>query len=109
MTTAWTEYTVSFSHLNTDDTGFVVYRKLSGGYNYVYIDDITIREVNSCAYPENLVSTGTASGEMSLAWTDTLGSSWEVVYGPEGFDPDTVVANTVTVTVPSVTIYNFKI
>ena len=104
MTTAWTEYTASFSHLNTDDTGFVVYRKLSGGYNYVYIDDITIREVNACAYPENLVSTGTASGEMSLAWTDTLGSSWEVVYGPEGFDPDTVAANTVTVTVPSVTI-----
>ena len=104
MTTAWTEYTASFSHLNTEDTGFVVYRKLSGGYSYVYIDDITIREVNMCAYPENLVSTGTASGQMSLAWTDTLGTSWEVVYGPVGFNPDTVVNNTVIVTVPSATI-----
>ena len=108
LTTDWAEYTTSFAHLTTGDTGHVVYRKLSGGYNYVYIDDITIREIRNCGYPDDFVSTGTASGSMSLAWSDSLGSMWEVVYGPAGINPDTVLTNTQTTTIPSITIIGLE-
>ena len=94
LNTNWVEYTVSFAGLTTTDMGYVVYRKLAGGYGTMYIDDITIREVSSCAVPQEIHTTGTASGQMSLAWTDTTGTSWEVVYGPTGMDPDTVMTNT---------------
>ena len=104
LTTAWAEYTTDFSRLTTGDTGYVVYRKLSGGYNNVYIDDITIRTVSTCAYPTQLYSTGTASGQMSLAWVDSIGTAWQVVYGPQGMDPDTAVVNTVNVYSNAVTV-----
>lgn len=104
LNTNWAEYTISFAGLTTTDTGYVVYRKLSGGYGTMYIDDIIIREVSSCAVPQGLHTTGTASGQMSLAWTDTLASMWEVVYGPTGMDPDTVTTNTVISYADSVTV-----
>ena len=104
LTTTWEEYTVSFAHLNITQGGYVVYRKLSGGYGTMYIDDITIREVSSCAVPQEIHTTGTASGQMSLAWTDTLGTSWEVVYGATGMDPDTVTTNTLMVVTDTTTV-----
>ena len=104
MTASWQEYTVSFAGLTTDDTGYVVYRRLGGNYGYTYIDDITIRQVSSCGVPQAFHSTGTAAGQMSLAWDDSVASSWQVVYGPTGFDPDTVVSNTLTVMADTVTV-----
>ena len=41
---------------------------------------------------------------MSLAWQDSLASSWEVVYGATGIDPDTVVTNTVISNADTVTV-----
>ena len=61
LNTNWAEYTISFAGLTTTDTGYVVYRKLSGGYGTMYIDDIIIREVSSCAVPQGLHTTGTAA------------------------------------------------
>ena len=104
MTESWQEYTVSFAQLTTTDTGYVVYRRLGGNYGYTYIDDITIRQVSSCAIPQDFHTSGTAAGQMSLAWTDSLASSWEVVYGPTGMDPDTVVTNTYLASSTSVTL-----
>ena len=104
LSTTWVEYTVSFAHLSNTESGYVVYRKLSGGYGTMYIDDITIREVSSCAMPQALHTTGTAAGQMSLAWQDSTASSWQVVYGATGMDPDTVVTNTLTVTTDTVTV-----
>ena len=104
LSTTWTEYTVSFAHLSNTESGYVLYRKLSGGYGTMYVDDITIREVSSCAMPQSFITTGTASGQMSLAWQDSTASSWQVVYGAHGIDPDTVMTNTVTFTTDSVTV-----
>ena len=104
MTESWQEYTVSFAGLTTNDTGYIVYRRLGGNYGYTYLDDITIRSVGNCAIPQNFHTTGTASGQMSLAWTDSLGSSWQIVYGPEGMDPDTAMSNTMTVFTDTATV-----
>ncbi len=104
LTNSWEVYTTLFNHLATTDTGCIVYRKLSGSYGYAYIDDIIIREVNNCVTPQNFHAIGTASGQMSFAWTDSLASSWEIVYGPSGINPDTVETNTVTVFTDSTTV-----
>ena len=59
---------------------------------------------SSCAIPQDFHTSGTTAGQMSLAWTDSLASSWEVVYGPTGMDPDTVVTNTYLASSTSVTL-----
>ena len=104
LSNSWEVYTTLFNHLATTDTGCIVYCKLSGSYGYAYIDDIIIREVNNCVTPQNFHAIGTASGQMSFAWTDSLASSWEIVYGPSGINPDTVETNTVTVFTDSTTV-----
>lgn len=104
MTESWQEYTVSFADLSTSDTGYIVYRRLGGNYGYTYIDDITIREVSSCPIPQEFHATGTASGQMSLAWEAGAASSWQVAFGAIGMDPDTVVTNMVASTTDTVTV-----
>lgn len=104
MSESWQEYTVSFAGLSTADTGYIVYRRLGGNYGYTYIDDITIREVSSCAIPQNLHTTGTASGQMSLAWQDSVAGSWQVAFGPAGIDPDTVAVNLLSFSADTATV-----
>ena len=106
LTSTWTEYTVSFGGLTTTDSGYIIYRKFVPNYNYsgVYLDDITIRTVRSCRIPEDLHTTGTSTGTMNLAWTDTLASAWEVAYGPAGMDPDTAYEGIATFSSPYGTI-----
>lgn len=98
ITDSWAEYSVSFGDLTTTENGYIIYRKFCPSYNYyaTYIDDITIRTIRSCQLPWNFRTTGTSSGTMNLAWNDTSATTWEVVYGPEGMDPDTVLTNTVS-------------
>ena len=102
LTSTWTEYTVTFGNLTTTDSGYIIYRKFVPNYNYssVYLDDITIRTVRSCQIPFNLHTTGTSTGTMNLAWTDTLASAWEVAYGPTGMDPDTAYDGIATFSSP---------
>ncbi len=98
ITDSWAEYSVSFADLPTTDMGYIVYRKFCPSSNYyaIYLDNITIRTVRNCQLPWGFHTTGTASGTMDLAWSDTNANEWEVVYGPVGMNPDTVMTNTVT-------------
>ncbi|MCQ2282244.1 MAG: fibronectin type III domain-containing protein [Bacteroidales bacterium] len=100
----WEEFEVSFRNITESDTGYIVYRKISGGSATVYIDDILVREARSCANPSNLRQTGTAHAQVNLAWDDSEASAWQVAYGPVGFDPDTVVYNMVSFYADTVTV-----
>lgn len=85
----WTHVTVLFDTVNCTDSVYVVLRaQQSLEYESLYIDDLVIRQINNCPEPENVTMTGTASGEISLAWTCAGGSQWEVAYGPAGFNPN---------------------
>lgn len=93
VTTDWQVYTVNFTNIDFYESGHIVYRKIAGGSADLYMDDITIREARTCAIPENLAIIGTSAGQMDLDWTDNSASAWEVAYGPQGMNVDTVVNN----------------
>lgn len=50
------------------------------------IDNISIVR-NTCPSPMSLTATVNGS-DVDFSWTDTLNSSWDVVYGNTGFDPN---------------------
>ncbi len=59
----------------------------------------------SCMPVSGLTAT-VDNGDVDLAWTDSIASEWQIVWGSGAFDPDTVVANSATVTSTSYTIYS---
>lgn len=90
-TTGMTAYSVDFGDLTTTDTVYVAFRYYDSTYALLYLDDVTVRRRSECPNPQGFHSSGTASGSVSLAWeAPSTCSSWDVVYGPMGMDPDTV-------------------
>ncbi|MBR4135129.1 MAG: fibronectin type III domain-containing protein [Bacteroidales bacterium] len=76
----------------------------NGAANYMYMDDVMIQFIPTCEQPTNVHLTALDVTTATVAWdvADTLGTSWEVNYGPAGFTPGT--GTTVTSTTPSATI-----
>ena len=59
-------------------------------YNYIYLDDITLRAIPTCYRPAELVAHGLTSGSATLTWTPdsrTPSPSWVLEYGESGFVP----------------------
>ena len=112
QTTTLTEVEIRFDTVtvNPNNTYYIVF-KYEGGMAsnyYASIDDVTVTEIPVCTKPANLAVTSTTSSSVTLSWTEEgTSSSWNVVYGPVGFDPDTVSTNIENVsTTPTVTIGN---
>lgn len=84
------EYVVlSFDTVSSVDTAYVVFRKTAPYTNDIaYIDDITIRRHNTCPIPGALQVTATGESSVALAWTGDETATYEVAYGPVGFDAD---------------------
>lgn len=87
---SWEQYTVPFDTVSTTDSIWIVIRCAESlSDDVTYIDDITIRQMVNCPQATDLVESGTpATGQVTLSWNDPVGSQWQVVYGPVGFDPD---------------------
>ena len=70
--------------------------------SYAVCHDYTLHvvEAPSCLTPDGLAAT--VSGDTAtLTWTAGEGNAWEVIWGPTGFNPDTVITNTTTVYTPT--------
>ena len=63
-------------------------------YSQIYIDDIIIRTAPECLRPETIEIAGGTPGTVGLRWFDPIEehSSWDVAYGPYGFNPDSIDA-----------------
>ena len=63
-------------------------------YWYYWLDNVLIEQANDCTKPQNLTVNSAAADSVVVSW-DELGtaSNWQVVFGPVGFQPDTVVDN----------------
>ena len=94
----WEEFEVSLENYPTDSTGsFIVLASIPIGsasyyYNYVYIDNVKIDYIPSCSRPQSIVAAGTYSDAVTMQWFDenTTHSSWDIAYGPAGFNPNTI-------------------
>ena len=92
----YTNYVVRFNdYLGTGSYIGLMAKKPTSSYNSGYIDNIVVDLIPSCAPPYNVSATSTGSDTVFVTWEDALGSQWDVIYGPAGFDPDTST-NTVT-------------
>ena len=104
----WEEREVNFNHY-TGTGQYIAFRnEYTSSSCYSYFDNLVINLIPTCPRPQNLAITSTTSTSVTLAWTETgTATDWNVVYGPVGFDPDTVVTNIEYVnTTPMVTISN---
>jgi Fibronectin type III domain. len=104
----WIEQTVYFTNYTGNGHYIAFKNEYASTYSYAYIDNLEINVTPTCIRPQNLTVTGTTSSSVTLTWTEMgTATDWNVVYGPVGFDPDTVVTNIENVnTTPTVTISN---
>jgi hypothetical protein len=62
---------------------------------YAYVDDVTIDFIPSCPRPTHLTVTDNSMNSVTLSWDENDASSWEIAYGPVGFDPNSDTATVV--------------
>ncbi|MBO7227642.1 MAG: fibronectin type III domain-containing protein [Bacteroidales bacterium] len=95
----WEEYDVSLANYPVDSTGtyivllsYPITSSSSSGYNYVYIDDLMIDYLPTCTRPQSIQVVSTTSDAATVQWFDDNASntSWDIAYGPSGFDPDSI-------------------
>ena len=103
----------------TGDAAYVAMKLVNtSGLYSVYIDDVVLDFIPSCPKPTNLTSTAATTTSVTLSWTPGgEESSWEIIYGDSGFDPEdegtlvqNVNASTYTVTnLTASTSYDFYV
>ena len=82
-------------------SGFLVFKYTGGSSNnyYLSIDNILVETIPTCPRPVDVIRTDASSSSVTLSWTSNGDeSSWEIAYGPVGFDPNDNSANIVTAT-----------
>ena len=72
----YTYYTISVSAVCSD------------GGNSFTSNAVTVRTAVACPWPTNFVA-NSYGDTVDFAWDNAASSSWELVYGPMGFDPST--------------------
>ena len=100
--TTLTNEEVIFTNLNGKHIAFRYTGGASNNY-YLGIDDINVSQVSFCLNPNDVTVSNVGGSSADLTWTPRgEGSTWEVVYGPAGFNPAT--GTSVTTTIPSITL-----
>jgi len=120
LTTDWDEYLIPLTNVTANNGRLAVKTVLNnnGTYGYVYMDNFEVIYTPTCLKPTNFVSTGNTQTSVSLAWHEEgSASSWNVAYGPQGFNPDASDADVelsydTTITINNLTsgvIYDFYV
>ena len=82
----------------TGTGAYVAFRNIAN--NYIYVDDVTLENVPSCARPVFLAITDSliTQNSLQLTWTEAgTATEWMVEYGPVGFMPGTGTVEQTTV------------
>ena len=103
---------------NYTGSGQYVAFRVSNGVSCGYrMDDLLVSEIPNCMYPTNFEGLSSTNTSVTLGWTE-MGdaSSWNILYGATGFDPETdgttvmADADTFEVTgLSNVTTYDFYV
>ncbi len=116
VTNVYSDYAVLFDNYEGDGR-YVAFRASNAENCGFYIDNITLQEMPNCVNPTNLNVVSCDSSNATLNWTEAGSAvSWNILYGPAGFNPETegveVVADSTTFTVgnlASITTYEFYV
>ena len=102
--TTMTNEEVNFTNLNGKRIAFRYTGGSSSNY-YLGIDDINVSQISYCLNPTDVTVSNISGTTADVAWTPRGdGSTWEVVYGPVGFNPGATTGTSVTTSTPSVTL-----
>ena len=90
QTTSLTEVTVVLDTISISE-GFLAFKYTGGSANnyYLSLDNILVETIPVCQRPTEVTVTGSTTSSLTLSWTNGGDeTSWEIAYGPYGFDPD---------------------
>ncbi|MCT4622528.1 MAG: hypothetical protein N4A46_02810, partial [Schleiferiaceae bacterium] len=74
----------------TGDTIMVKFRQMGNGCcGDAAIDNVEIKEAPTCPWPTNITVNFITSTSAVVTWTDPSGSSWDIEWGPQGFQQGT--------------------
>lgn len=89
LTTTYQRFEVSLARYHGNGT-YLAFR-MTANLEYVVIDDVVLEAAPSCPKPMEVSCIGTGTDYVDLTWTPGgIESNWDVVYGIQGFNPDTV-------------------
>ena len=88
LTNNYQLYEVPLIHYNGTGTNLAF--RITANYDYVVIDDVVLDAAPNCLKPTNVACVSTGSDYVELIWDPGNNEvSWDVVFGVQGFDPDT--------------------
>ena len=90
----WVERIINFDQYTGDGQYIAFKNAYTTSTAYGYIDNLVIDIIPSCPKPTGLTAASGASDTVTLAWTDATGTTWDIIYGPTGFDPETSTSST---------------
>lgn len=74
----------------------------SYSYNYVYLDDVVVDYIPTCMRPANVTFSNITTSSVNVHWAGSA-ASYEIEYGPEGFERGTGTVLTSAVDSVSIT------
>ena len=97
LSSTWEEIIVPL-HNDSVHSGYICIKSPDGEYSYPYLDDLTVEYLPTCPKPVNISLLTSSLDTVSIAWSDTSSSTnFQVVYGNNGFNPDTATVNIIDV------------
>ena len=97
-TTSWESFEVEFYNY-TGEGRFIAFASDTNATNYLYLDDVVLDYAPTCHEVTNITINGVTTDQADISWTPVFeGVSWDVEYGPTGFEQGSAAGTTVSVT-----------
>jgi len=96
----WKKIVVNFDTYTGSDKYIAIKLDVSSNYKYLGFDEFTYEDIPSCLEPNALTDITVLDRSIELQWTEqATATSWEIEYGPSGFNLGTgTVLNTSSTT-----------
>ena len=95
-TSSWEDFEVEF--FNYTGTGrFIAFASDTTASNVMYLDDVELDYAPTCHEVTNILVSGITTDQATISWTPiSEGVSWDVEYGPAGFEQGSAAGTTLT-------------
>ena len=109
LASTWVEREVNFSTYTGAGRYVAFYNGNPTSACYAYIDNLNIGLIPACPKPSHVSVTATTANSVTLSWTvGGSETSWEIAYGPVGFNPNSATATVVPANSNPFTVQNLS-